>query len=46
MQEYLNEPLKVIEFKRKNELRVLQKPTKLKNLDKKTELSLFLEEMF
>ncbi len=38
---YLNEPLEVIEFQRKNELKVLQKPTKLKNLDKKTAIIAF-----
>jgi len=35
------EPLEVVEFKRKNELKVLPKPTKLKNLEPKTAIVAF-----
>ena len=38
---YLGEPLKVVEFERKNELKVLPKPTKLKSLERKTAIIAF-----
>jgi len=41
LSKYLNEPLKVVEFKRKNRLQLLSKPTKLKRLTKKTAIVAF-----
>ncbi|MBL0721870.1 MAG: helicase, partial [Sulfurovum sp.] len=39
--EYLNEPLKVIEFKRKNPLEILTKPTPLDKIEKQTAIVAF-----
>ncbi len=41
LSKYLNEPLKVVELKRKNRLQLLSKPTKLKRLTKKTAIVAF-----
>jgi len=38
---YLGEPLRVVEFERKNELKVLSRPTKLKKLEPKTAIVAF-----